>query len=123
MSMHVDHADTASHVSFAGALNRWIERAGVADGDVRADLAVGMADILNAAAQAGRELEALMQLDPQRPDDADRALSTLAYLHVLFDHEIGGHLEDLRTRWSVLEQALCATAPPDPSDADESATS
>jgi hypothetical protein len=120
--MRVDHAHTASHVSFAAALNRWIERAGVADGDIRADLAVGMADILNAAAQAARELEALTQLDPQRPDDADRALSILAYLHVLFDTEIGGHLEDLRARWAVLEQAVSATAPPDPSDADDGAT-
>src|SRR5690349_7231470 len=73
----IDHSNTAQHVAFAGSLARWIERAGVDDGESRADLAVGMADVLNAATRAAQELEAMLQLDPQKPDGADQALTHL----------------------------------------------
>jgi hypothetical protein len=116
MSNLSDHTDTAHHVAFAAALSRWLERAGLSDGEAVADLAVGMADVLNAAGRAAVELDALLALDPSEPAGADAALTRLGYLHALFLSEMTGHLDDLARRWESLEERLLLTAPNDESD-------
>ena len=104
-SQHDDEA-IRRHVEFAGALDDWIERAGVTDPEVIADLAVGFADVIHAAGSAKKELDALLAIDPTTPKEADAALQRLAYLHVLFLDEIKNHIADLEKRWPVLEQRL-----------------
>ncbi len=108
-----DHSDVAQHVAFVDELARWIEKAGVADGDAIGDLAVGFADILNASASGSRVLEELIALDPTGSAGADAALTKLGYLHALFITEIKSHAEDLERRWDVLEKCLAARAPDD----------
>ena len=115
-----DHADTQQHVAFAGALARWIECAGVTNSEAVADLAVGMADVLHAAAQAAQELDALLQLDPRHPAGADAALTRLGKLNALFLFEMSHHLEDLTWRWESLEAPLLVTAPADADGESES---
>jgi hypothetical protein len=91
-------------------LARWLERAGVPDRSV-GELAVGFADILNAASRASAELEQLLTLDPATPDGADAALTRLGYLNALFLSEVKGHVEDLERHWDALEGPLAARAP------------
>jgi hypothetical protein len=93
-----DHSASDQHVAFAGELSRWIERAGVTEADAVGDLAVGFADIVQAAATASRELEALIALDPTDSAGADAALAKLGYLRALFITEIKSHAEDLERR-------------------------
>jgi hypothetical protein len=105
-----DHSDVVQHVAFAGELARWSERAGVGDADAVSDLAVGFADILNAAASASRVLEELIALDPNESDEANAALTKLGYLRALVVTEIKSHAEDLERRWDTLEECLAARA-------------
>jgi hypothetical protein len=90
-----------------------MERAGVSDGAVRADLAVGMADILAASAHAIAELEALLRLDPTTPDGAEAAAEKLGYLHALFVTEILHHARDLDAQWEKLETPIHDRIPDD----------
>jgi hypothetical protein len=106
-----DHGDTARHVAFADELGRWIQRAGVSDSDAIADLAVGMADILNASARAACELEAMLRLDPTTASGADAALTRIGYLHALYLTEILEHAQELARRWPLLEEAVAARVP------------
>jgi hypothetical protein len=118
-----DDTGVAAHVAFAGRLARWVERAGVTDGEAIGDLAVGFADILDAAARARPELDALLELDPRDPAGADQALTHLGYLRALFVGEIKSHADDLANRWTQLEDRLAATTAPenDPDEQNESA--
>jgi hypothetical protein len=108
--MTIDHGATDQHVAFAGHLTRWLERAGM-DSDAASEMAVGFADILNAASRAAPELEALLSTDPRTHGGADAALGRLGYLNALFLTEIKDHLEDLVNHWESLESRLLATAP------------
>jgi hypothetical protein len=111
----VDHAATDQHVLFAGRLARWLEKAGVADESV-GELAVGFADILNAASRASAELERLLGLDPTTAEGADAALTHLGYLNALFLSEVKGHVDDLERHWDALEGPLAARAPDEESE-------
>ena len=95
-----------SHVTFAAALTRWAERAGIPDGARQADLGVGFADITHAARQAEQTLRELLETDPQTAVGADQALTRLGYLHALFFTEIKHHLADLEREWPALEAEL-----------------
>src|SRR5688500_16035462 len=110
--MPLDHSSTAAHVAFAGRLSGWLRRAGVPD-DAASTAAVGFADILNAAGRAAPELEAMLELDPSKPEEEDKARGRLCYLHAIFLTEIKDHVDALATHWEAVEAPLLATAPDD----------
>ena len=117
-----DGGRISAHVQFAGQLTRWMERAGIPDGPTQADLGVGFADIVFAAAEAERALQLLVSTDPTQVAGADEALTHLGYLNALFLSEIKYHLEDLERAWPALEELLAARAgfhdTPDTEDAE-----
>ena len=105
--------EVQAHVAFAGRLAAWVKRAGVTDDAAIGDIAVGFADIIDGAARAKRELEAMLALDPRDPTDALQAIAHLGYLQALFIGEIKAHAEDLEARWPMLEECVAAFLPPD----------
>ena len=119
----VDHGSTGAHVAFAARLSAWIDRAGVEGSDAIGELAVGIADTLNAIARAALVVEALVDLDPTTEAGADEALDQLGRLHALLITEAKYHLEELERRWPELEDALLARLPEDPEDEDQPAVS
>ena len=119
----IGHASTSAHVAFAARLSAWIDRAGVVGGDAIGELAVGIADTLNAIARAAPVVEALVELDPTTETGADRALDQLGRLHALLITEAKYHLEEAERRWPELENALLARLPDDPEDEDQPAVS
>ena len=119
----VDHGSTEAHVAFAARLSAWIERAGVGGSDAIGELAVGIADTLNAIVRAAPVVEAMVELDPTTEAGADKALDHLGRLHALLIAEAKYHLEELERRWPELEEALSARLPDDTADEDQPAVS
>ncbi len=106
-----------SVVIFTERISAWLKKAGVQDGDVRATLAVGLADFLYAARTTGEHLEGMLSEDPSAPDGADRALEHAGAISAYLFGEAKNHLLELETLWETqVEERLAALGAPEPPD-------
>jgi hypothetical protein len=96
-------------VALTERISAWLTNAGVQDPEVRATLAVGLADFLDAARTTGEHLEAMLSLDPAQPETADRALEHASSIAVHLFGEAKDHLLELEALWEMqVEERLAA---------------
>jgi hypothetical protein len=101
-------------VTLIDRISAWLKNAGVRDADVRATLAVGLCDFLDAARNTEGHLEAMLAEDLDQPESADRALEHAAGLGVYLFSEAKDHLEELEALWeSQVEERLAALGTPE----------
>jgi len=110
-SEEFDRDEAAREVTLTDRVGDWLRRAGVADGEELADLAVGFIDTLAAAEQARLELAFLLTCDPTSAVGAGAALAALGRLHAQLFDEMKHHMADLERRWDSLEKLLAARIP------------
>jgi hypothetical protein len=103
-----------SHLELTSALSRWLNAAGIADDELRADLAVDLADTLHAAEVARAELGEILKLQIASRGQAALALQHAANIEVQLFSELKHHLEELESRWPLLMEALDERAREDP---------
>ena len=104
-----------TQVAFTDRISAWLRRSGVQDADVRATLAVGVADFLDAARTAGAHLAAMLSEDPTHPESADRALEHAGAISAYLFGEAKDHLLELEALWdSQIEERLAALGTSEP---------
>jgi hypothetical protein len=93
--------------SLADGLSRWFERAGVH----RPEVAVDLADVVQAAKEVEMATQVLMTLEPDAPADSERALDQLGRIHAWIFTEIKPHIAELEVRWPSIEDPIVARFP------------
>jgi hypothetical protein len=118
MSKSGDHQQrTRAVVALTDRISAWLKKSGVQDGTIRATLAVGLADFLEAARTAGEHLEAMLAEDLGTPASADRALEQAGVISAYLFSEAKDHLLELEAVWeSQVEERLAALGTPDASE-------
>jgi hypothetical protein len=105
---------TAQHVMLTGRVSDWLRRAGVHDADARATLAVGLVDSLAAAQHVTMDLEAMLELDPDQPAQADEALRLASQMHAWLFTELKDHVAEMESVWEpAFEEELVKRCSPD----------
>jgi hypothetical protein len=101
-------------IELTNTASQWLARAGVVDPDLRATLAVGLADSVHAMEVSLAEIEGMLSTDPTTEAGADQALTHCGVLGAYFFNELKWHLEDMASVWeSALEGRLAERLPPD----------
>src|SRR4051812_632032 len=110
-----DHQQrTRAVLALTDRVSAWLKRSGVQDGDIRATLAVGLADFLEAARTTGEHLESMLAEDPGNPQSADRALEHASAMSVHLFGEAKDHLLELEALWErQIEERLAALGSPE----------
>lgn len=95
------------NVALTQSMGEWLRRLAL-EGELAAEVAVDVADIL-AAAEAVKELSlSMMKADPSVPREADAALTAAAEIEVQLFTELKSHLETLERAWPRLLERLDA---------------
>jgi len=106
--------DSSETVALTHRLTLWLERAGISEGEQRATLAVGLADVLAAAVRTAESVDKLLATDPTAIRGADDALTETGIMQAWLFTEMSSHLEEMAPLWeSVLQETLGRLLPPD----------
>jgi hypothetical protein len=101
-------------LALVNRISVWLKKAGVQDSEVRATLAIALADFLDAARTTGEHLEAMLSQDPAQPESADRALEHAGSISAYLFGEAKDHLLEIEELWETeVEERLAALGTPE----------
>jgi hypothetical protein len=109
--------EAREHVTFTNRISLWLKAAGVDDSDVRATLAVGLADLTHAASVATKHLEGMLNEQLADSESADRALEHAVGISTYLFTELKDHLLEIEEVWETeIEERLAERGSPDPQE-------